>query len=50
MKCQSGQSSQCSQSGQNGQSGRSGQKGQSGVNWPTSIAASTRASNSGQET
>ena len=44
MKCQSGQN------GQNGQSGRSGQKGQSGVNWPTSIAASTRASNSGQET
>ena len=47
MKCQSGQSGQ---NGQNGQSGRSGQKGQSGVNWPTSIAASTRASNSGQET
>ena len=47
MKCQSGQSAQsnqCSQSGQNGQ------KGESGVSWPTSIAASTRASNSGQET
>ena len=44
MKCQSAQSSQCSQSSQNGQ------KGESGVNWLTSIAASTRASNSGQET
>ena len=50
MKCQSGQSAQSSQCSQSGQNGQNGQKGESGVNWPTFIAASTRVSNSGQET